>query len=127
MRRRDRSSWRDDPTTSDEIYETLEPLYGSVLIDLSGADFIDSSVVGIIFRDSHRRAREGDRLERISDLGNEAISQLLQILRIAEVLTVPAIDGVNAGAARVNLTAARIPPMTDSDAVSRLVDVSYVS
>jgi anti-anti-sigma factor len=77
-----------DIATSRSLREALDPLDGSVLLDLSDCGFIDSSVIYVIFSDAHSRARQEHRLELLVPPENRAITRTLEIAGAREVLTV---------------------------------------
>jgi anti-anti-sigma factor len=77
-----------DIATSRNLREALDQLDGDVLLDLSGCEFIDSSVIYVIFSDAHGRARAEHRLELLVPPENRAITRTLEIAGAREVLTV---------------------------------------
>jgi anti-anti-sigma factor len=77
-----------DIATSRTLREALNSVAGSVLLDLSECQFIDSSVIYVIFSDAHSRAKNGQQLEVLVPPENRAITRTLEIARAEDVLTV---------------------------------------
>jgi anti-anti-sigma factor len=77
-----------DIATSRNLREALDALDGNVLLDLSNCEFIDSSVIYVIFSDAHDRARGDHRLELLVPPENRAITRTLEIAGARDVLTV---------------------------------------
>jgi anti-anti-sigma factor len=77
-----------DIATSRNLREALDQLEGDVLLDLSDCEFIDSSVIYVIFSDAHGRARGEQRLELLVPPENRTITRTLEIAGAREVLTV---------------------------------------
>jgi anti-anti-sigma factor len=68
-----------DMATVPRILEALEPIDGSVLVDLSECSFIDSSAINAFVADARRRAREGHRLELLVPAENAMVGRTLQV------------------------------------------------
>jgi anti-anti-sigma factor len=77
-----------DLSTAVEIQDALEPIFGNVLVDLSGCDFIDSTVIAVLLDDSDIRKREGHCLELLVPPDNRVIMRTLQVSGIARLLVV---------------------------------------
>ena len=77
-----------DISTSRTLREALDSVPGSVLLDLTQCQFIDSSVIYVIFSDAHARTKDGHRLELVVPPENRAITRTLDIARAEDVLTV---------------------------------------
>jgi anti-anti-sigma factor len=77
-----------DIATSRSLRQTLASVSGDVLLDLSDCEFIDSSVIYVIFSDAHARASDDHRLELLVPPENRAITRTLEIAGAREVLTV---------------------------------------
>jgi anti-anti-sigma factor len=77
-----------DIATSRELRDALAPLEGDVLLDLSDCQFIDSSVIFVIFAEANRRTEHGTRLELLVPRGNTAIRRTLEIACAREILPV---------------------------------------
>jgi anti-anti-sigma factor len=52
-----------DLATRDAVAETLEPIFGNVLIDLSECTFVDSAIIAVLITAYQSLAREGHRVE----------------------------------------------------------------
>ncbi len=77
-----------DIATSRELRSVLADLAGDVLLDLSQCEFIDSSVIFVIFADSNRRVEQGSALELLVPPGNVAVRRTLELARAREILHV---------------------------------------
>ena len=77
-----------DIATSRTLREALDSVPESALLDLTDCQFIDSSVIYVIFSDAHARAKDGHRLEVLVPPENRAITRTLEIARAEDVLTV---------------------------------------
>ncbi len=77
-----------DIATSAGISETLAPIDGNVLVDLSDCAFVESTVITVFVADSRERARKGQRLELVVPTGNATITRTLQVSGLSELLTV---------------------------------------
>jgi anti-anti-sigma factor len=77
-----------DIATSRTLREALNSVPASALLDLSECQFIDSSVIYVIFSDAHARAKDGHHLEVLVPPDNRAITRTLEIARAEDVLTV---------------------------------------
>lgn len=89
-----------DLNTAPELRAELAGLTGSdagILIDLSPAAFIDSSILGVIL-DARRQAKEsGVVFEVVHDGSNAAVGRVLEITGLCEELPVHAsLDGATA-------------------------------
>lgn len=76
-----------DMATSPSFREALQRIYGHVLVDLSECDFIDSSVIGVLFVDHQTRTKEGQRLELIAPREG-AVARTLQVAGVTTLITV---------------------------------------
>jgi anti-anti-sigma factor len=79
-----------DMATADRIDGTLRRFYGNVLVDLGQCTFLDSTVIGVLFRTHALLEREGFRLE----LRASADGPVRRTLRVAGVESVLAIHDV---------------------------------
>jgi anti-anti-sigma regulatory factor len=77
-----------DVATSRHLRDALRSAEGDVLLDLSTCEFIDSSVIFVIFADCNARARDGRRLDLLVPPSNRAIARTLEIAGAREVLGV---------------------------------------
>ncbi len=77
-----------DLSTRDALHEALEPIYGDVLVDLSDAEFIDSSVIGVLLATADARRREGQRLELLVPARNARITRTLTVAGVTGLLAV---------------------------------------
>lgn len=69
-----------DLATGVEIQDTLEPIFGNGLVDLSECDFIDSTVISVLIREYQARAGEGPDLDLFAPLENAAVARALEII-----------------------------------------------
>jgi anti-anti-sigma factor len=77
-----------DIATSRDLRDALAPLEGDVLLDLSDCQFIDSSVIFVIFAEANRRTESGHALELLVPHANTAIRRTLEIACAREILPV---------------------------------------
>jgi anti-anti-sigma factor len=76
-----------DMASADRIDGTLRRFYGNVLVDLEQCTFLDSTVIGVLFRTHGLLEREGFRLElRVSADG--PVRRTLRIAGVESVLTI---------------------------------------
>jgi anti-anti-sigma factor len=80
-----------DVGTSPAIEHELAALYGSVLVDLSRCDFIDSTVIRNLLRKAEELRREGHAIELVAPAHN-GIARTLEVSGVRGVLVVH--DGV---------------------------------
>jgi anti-anti-sigma factor len=73
-----------DLATSAALAETLRPLYGDVLVDLSDCSFVDSTVIRALITAAQELDREGHSLPP----ENASIGRTLELVRIGELLRV---------------------------------------
>jgi anti-anti-sigma factor len=77
-----------DVATSRYLRDALKEVEGNVLLDLTRCQFIDSSVIFVIYNDSNLRARQGQRLELVVPPSNRTVSRTLEIAGARHVLGV---------------------------------------
>jgi anti-anti-sigma factor len=77
-----------DLATAVEIQDALDSIWGNLLVDLSECDFIDSTVISVLIRDSRIRAREGHDLELLAPLENPTITRTLEIAGLHDALVI---------------------------------------
>jgi anti-anti-sigma factor len=77
-----------DVATSRHLRDALRSAEGDVLLDLSACEFIDSSVIFVIFADCNARARGGRRLDLLVPPSNRTIARTLEIAGARQVLGV---------------------------------------
>jgi anti-anti-sigma factor len=80
-----------DLATSPGIAAVLEPLYGTVLLDLSDCSFIDSSVVSVTVSKALELKREGARLDLVVTKGTQ-VDQTLALAGMREILNVRVVE-----------------------------------
>lgn len=77
-----------DIVTSAELGAALCTIFGSVLIDLTPCEFIDSTIISALIVDFRRRRREGHRLALLVPPENAAIARTLAISGVDALLAV---------------------------------------
>jgi anti-anti-sigma factor len=77
-----------DLATSAALAETLRPLYGDVLVDLSDCSFVDSTVIRALITAAQELDREGHSLSLVVPPENASIGRTLELVRIGELLRV---------------------------------------
>jgi len=77
-----------DLATAATIRDALSSLYGPILLDLSPCEFIDSTVIRAVL-DKHRQLEpDGHRLELLVPSDRKAISRVLDVSGLRQILTV---------------------------------------
>ncbi len=88
-----------DLASAPALRDTLHPIFGDVLVDLSDCTFIDSSVIGALITASQELEREGHTLALVVPPENVNVARTLEIVRMRELLRIhPAIPGGRASA-----------------------------
>jgi anti-anti-sigma regulatory factor len=77
-----------DSATVRELAAVLEPISGSVLIDLSACSIVDPSVIALLVENHQTREAEGHRLELVVPPTNQAIVRTFAIIGISKLLVV---------------------------------------
>jgi anti-anti-sigma factor len=77
-----------DLATAADVRRALEPIDGSVLVDLADCQFIDSSVIGVLLRDSQARRRAGHGLELLVPEDNATITRTLTVIGVPDMIPV---------------------------------------
>ncbi len=78
-----------DMATAPLVSDAISKLSGSVLVDLSDCDFIDSTVIGALFDHARGIQRSGSVLEIVVPLGTN-VARTLELVRIHELVAVHA-------------------------------------
>jgi anti-anti-sigma factor len=76
-----------DLASSGDVESALAGIYGTVLVDLSACDFIDTTVVRIILAKRLELEREGHRLELVIPPENQ-IKRTLEMLGLGNLMIV---------------------------------------
>ena len=77
-----------DLATSTALAETLRPLLGNVLVDLSDCAFVDSTVIGSLIAAARELEREGHTLSLVVPPENASVARTLEIVRIGELIRI---------------------------------------
>ena len=77
-----------DLATAVEVQDALDSISGTLLVDLSDGDFIDSTVISVLIRDSRARVREGHGLELLAPLENETITRTLELAGLRDAIVI---------------------------------------
>ena len=77
-----------DIATSSALVDSLRPLLGDVLVDLSDCSFIDSTVIGSLISAAHELDREGYTLSLVVPPENVRIARTLEIVHIGELIPI---------------------------------------
>jgi anti-anti-sigma factor len=77
-----------DLQTVPRIEATLAQLSGSVLVDLSACEFMDSTVIAALLRGSQARLSDGARLALVVPPANENVSRVVDIVGLRAALDV---------------------------------------
>jgi anti-anti-sigma factor len=73
-----------DLATSEGVRVALAPLLGAVLVDLSGCDFVDSTVIGVLLERAQELKSDGYRLELVAPPEGSSAARALEITGFAE-------------------------------------------
>ncbi|HEY1478595.1 MAG TPA: STAS domain-containing protein [Gaiellales bacterium] len=74
-----------DLASADELETAIATVRGSILVDLSGCEFLDSSVLRVLF-DKHAALRPaGHHVELIAPRENLAVTRILELSGLGEV------------------------------------------
>jgi anti-anti-sigma factor len=79
-----------DLATAVEVQDALDAIYGSVLVDLADCEFIDSTVISVLVRDSQARQREGHLLELLMPNENSPVARTLTVVGLPDLIPVHA-------------------------------------
>ena len=77
-----------DHATAAELQDAFASVYGSILVDLSACEFIDSSVLRTMLDKRERLARDGQRLELLVPEHRRKIARVLAISEVDRLLRV---------------------------------------
>ena len=83
-----------DLATSEELLQTLEPLDGNVLVDLTACEFIDSTVIAVLLASASARTRDRQRLELVFPPGGR-IWRTLDITGVPRLVPVRLTDSAD--------------------------------
>jgi anti-anti-sigma factor len=77
-----------DLATSEGVRVALAPLLGAVLVDLSGCDLVDSTVIGVLLERADELKSDGYRLELVAPPEGSSAARALEITGVAEFVRV---------------------------------------
>jgi anti-anti-sigma factor len=77
-----------DLATRDQLEDAFGAIFGSVLIDLTDCTFIDSTVIATLVQHARRVDREGHRFEAVAPPANVAITRIIDVCGLRELVTV---------------------------------------
>jgi anti-anti-sigma factor len=77
-----------DIESCDALREALDPLFGTVLIDLTNCRFIDSSVIAVLIRKAQELQRQRCRLELLVPHANRTMDRTIEVVAMGNLLTV---------------------------------------
>jgi anti-anti-sigma factor len=77
-----------DLVTVPQLEDAFASVYGSILVDLSACEFVDSSVLRTILAKHERLERDGQRLELLVPEHRRNIARVLAISEVDQVLRV---------------------------------------
>jgi anti-anti-sigma factor len=75
-----------DLASGPDLERALQPLFGRVLVDLSGCRFIDSTTIGLLIRKARELALEGYSLELYAPPENAAVTRALQVVQMSTIM-----------------------------------------
>jgi anti-anti-sigma factor len=76
-----------DLATCMKVADALAPIDGDVLLDLTGCEFIDATVIGVVVSKLVSLQREGHRLDLLIDPATY-VARVVDIVRLGDVVTV---------------------------------------
>jgi anti-anti-sigma factor len=76
-----------DLSTCMNVAEALAPIDGDVLLDLTGCEFIDAPVIGVVVSKLASLQQEGHRLDLLIDPATY-IARVVDIVRLGDLVTV---------------------------------------
>jgi anti-anti-sigma regulatory factor len=74
--------------TAPDISEAIGAISGSVLVDLSDCDFVDSIIIGTLFDNAQRISKSGHRFELVVPPGSANVARTLELVHINELLAI---------------------------------------
>ena len=77
-----------DLASADKIRGALALIDGSVLVDLSECQFIDSTVIGVLLEDRRERSARGQLLDLVVPPSNGRITRILGVAGLAPLLSI---------------------------------------
>jgi anti-anti-sigma factor len=77
-----------DMATAPQVADAITKISGSVLIDLSDCDFIDSIIIGTLFDHARRIEKDGHVLEIVAPLSCANVARTLELVRMHELVPV---------------------------------------
>jgi anti-anti-sigma factor len=82
-----------DLSTALDVQDALDTLYGDVLIDLADCEFIDSTIISVLVRDSQTRQHEGHCLELLVPDDQSTIARTLAVTGLGGLIRIHATSG----------------------------------
>jgi anti-anti-sigma factor len=79
-----------DLATSEGVRVALAPLRGAVLVDLSGCEFVDSTVIGVLLKKAIQLESAGHRLELVAPPQSSSAARALEITGVRDLVRVRA-------------------------------------
>ena len=77
-----------DMATAPDVSDAIGAVSGSVLVDLSDCDFIDSIIIGTLFDNAQRIGKGGNLFELVVPPGSVNVARTLELVHINELLAI---------------------------------------
>jgi anti-anti-sigma factor len=77
-----------DLTTGEAVRAALMPRRGSVLVDLTRCDFIDSTIIGVLLTRARQLVADGDHVELLLPPPHSVVARALEIVNVRDVVAV---------------------------------------
>ena len=74
-----------DLATAPQVSDAISKTSGSILVDLSDCDFVDSTIIGTLFDHARGIQRSGSVLEIVSPVGTN-VARILDLVRMHELV-----------------------------------------
>ena len=77
-----------DIATAEDVSDAIGAVSGSVLVDLSDCDFVDSILIGALFENAQRIRKRGNLFELVVPPSSVNVARTLELIRIDELLPI---------------------------------------
>jgi anti-anti-sigma factor len=77
-----------DMATEPDVSSAIGAVSGSVLVDLSDCDFVDSIIIGTLFNNAQRIRKGGNLFELVVPPGSANVARTLELVHMKELLPI---------------------------------------